>query len=121
MKNRDLHANILGLLELLLSAEISLQACCPDAQCQNILARCISEFRSRHKILNSDYFSRIAWTEQSDAALVRLLVYARAEAADAIKDDQCAEALSECISRIMKIRGLSSEFIFSEHTAGRGG
>ena len=112
--------DILGLLGLLLSAEGSLQSCCPDPQCQQILAQCIADLRERHNVSPEEFDSRISWTEQSDVGLVRLLDYVRAEIKDTIKDAACAAALGECIERIMKLRGLSSERLFSKRAAVRG-
>jgi hypothetical protein len=67
-----------------------------------ILSDCIADFERRHGLSTADVASGIMWSEQSTPALIRLLVYAQAEAADTLNDAGCAQRLEMCAARLMQ-------------------
>lgn len=107
-----LRADILGLLQLLLSARISLEQHCTDQSCTRMISNCISEFRKRYEISDADFSEGLMWAEPSAPALMRLLVYAQAEATDTLNDVRCAEALEKCIASLMKVYELSPRHLY---------
>src|SRR5215470_12514914 len=95
-------ADIVGLLQLLLSARVSLELHGSDPVCMRIMSDCIADFEQRYGLSTADVANGIMWSEQSTPALIRLLVYAQAEATDTLNDPLCAERLEMCAARLMQ-------------------
>jgi hypothetical protein len=102
----------LSLLQLLLSAQQFLERYCGDQPCTPMFLQCISEFRQRHSISERGLADSLSWEEENVPALVRLLVYVQAEAAENLRDQHCADDIEKCIVDLMMIYGLSTGHLY---------
>jgi hypothetical protein len=104
-------ADVLGVLQLLLSAKESVRHYA-DQTCAGLIERCISRLQRQHAISHFEPGARVDWPEASPSALLRLLEYARAELSDGLNDRLCGEQLTECIDRLMTIQQISREQLY---------
>ena len=104
-------ADVLGVLQLLLSAKESVRHYA-DQTCAGLIERCIIRLQRQYAISRFEAGTRFDWPEASPPALLRLLEYARAELSDSLNDRLCGEQLTECIDRLMTIQQISREQLY---------
>ena len=100
-----------ALHKLLLSAFLELY--CAHQPSALMLLDCISDFRRRQGIADTgSRGGKTPWAREGAPALVRLLIYAEAEARDSFDDRRCAEDLGACIANLTAAYGLSRAALY---------
>lgn len=90
-----------GVVSLLASVRPSLSNYCGDDTCGALIDECLAHFEKRHGV-------RPVWTAQakgyepSFAALVRLLLYVRAEMLEDLREERCANLIQGCIECLLR-------------------
>lgn len=112
----ELLSDVFGILLLLRSAVLSLQADGAESTCAETLKGCICEIQKRYDLAERDYNAGITLMKPSTDGLIRLLEYVECEIRDRLHDRKTARELRVCIHILTG----SAQFATAAGTAQRG-
>jgi hypothetical protein len=100
--------DIVSITNLLLMAQASAKAHCPDRVCLSLIEQCVARLLDRYGLSRAQFGDGFRAKEFIEIpALVRVLGYARSEAIHSLNDSDCADLLGECIERLTKTHEMS--------------
>lgn len=100
--------DIVSITNLLLMAQASAKAHCPDRVCLSLIEQCVARLLDRYGLSRPALGDALRMKEFVEIpALVRVLGYARSEAIHSLNDADCADLLGECIERLTKTHEMS--------------
>lgn len=111
------------VLRLLGSARVAIKLGCGDEFAENLLDEGMSHLRQRYGLSVEDsdrdmtlssLGDDLVWAKSSLQTLVRMLLYVKAEVAENLRDETCANLLTQCIDRILQTKKLCLENIFNK-------
>jgi hypothetical protein len=97
----QLRAEAHGVLVLLNSARISLEAHAVEDSCVATLMTCITRLQDQYDVSDGEVGAGIVWRQASVNAILRLLDYVKGEILDKLNDEQCVDEISMCIDYLL--------------------
>lgn len=91
-----------GIAVLLGAIQPNIRAFCNDEVCARLIGECLAHLRSRYRVPVPTTHKEAEVETASFAALVRLLLYVRAELVDELGEVRCANLLHGCIDHLLK-------------------
>lgn len=107
IESGELLSDVSGILLLLMSAKLSLEAHVSSGNYVDNLGRLICGIQRQYDLSDRDLRAEIVWKESSFDGTLRLLEYVAGEVRDRLNDREMAAELQLCVDRLTKARALS--------------
>lgn len=104
--------DVVGVLQLLVSAKAAVRAHGSDRLCPNLLEQSITRLMRRHGLARPEPSDAPASDLVDVQALLRLLIYAKAEVIERLEDATSADMLDECIGHLLRTHRLSQDQLY---------
>jgi hypothetical protein len=101
-----------GVVQLLVSAKAAVKLHVSDRLCGNLIEQSIARLMRHHNLSRPETTEAPPSDVVDVQALLRLLIYAKAEVIERLEDATCAEMLDECVRHLLRTHRLSQDQLY---------